>query len=92
MLKDILEESWTFQEIRQEALEQGREEGQWQTMRQTLLFFIQTHFPALMPLAQDSCEAIQTPKPMQDLLQNILIAKDDQEVQQYLLNTKGEKI
>src|SRR5437588_405927 len=60
MLKDILKESWTYQEIKKEGREEGREEGQLQGQRQALLLLIQTHYPALVQLAEDVCNAIGT--------------------------------
>src|SRR2546430_16801672 len=57
MLKDILKESWAFQEIAQEAREEARKEAHeeerkvaFQKAKQTLLAFIQVHFPTLMQL------------------------------------------
>jgi len=84
MLKDILKESWTFQEIRQE----GREEGQLQVQRQNLILLIQARFPALVQLAQGVCNAIQVLEELQDLFQKVLLAKDELEVRQHILSAQ----
>lgn len=98
MLKDILKESWAFQEIaqeaRKEALEEALEEERkvaFQKARQTLLSFIQVHFPALMQLAEEQCSAIETLEQMEDLLRKVILAQSEQEVRQHLLNVKKEK-
>jgi flagellar biosynthesis/type III secretory pathway protein FliH len=103
MLKDILEESWTFQKIKKEALEQGLEQGlkqglkqgleqgrqqMLQVQRQNLLLFVQARFPALIPLAEDACKNIQEPGKVQDLIQKTLLAKGEIEVRQLLLDAR----
>jgi len=50
--------------------------------------FIQTHFPALVQLAQNVCDAIQTLEELQDLFQKVLLAKSEQEVRQILLGAQ----
>jgi hypothetical protein len=95
MLKDILEESWTFQKIKKEALEQGLKQGleqgrqqMLQVQRQNLLLFVQAHFPALIQLAEDTCKNIQKPEKVQDLIQKTLLAKGELEVRQLLLDAQ----
>jgi len=84
MLKDILEESWTYQRIKEE----GREEGQLQGQRQALLLLIQTRYSALVQLAEDVCNAIRILEELQDLFQKVLLAKDEQEVRQLLMSVQ----
>jgi hypothetical protein len=67
MLKDILKESWASQEIAEEAREETRKEERKQALqraRQTLLSFVQARFPALMQLAEEQCNALETPEQM----------------------------
>src|SRR5260370_5179058 len=55
MLEDILEESWTYQELIQKGLEKGREEERQQRVqeqRETLLSFVQVRFPEVIPIAK----------------------------------------
>jgi predicted transposase YdaD len=91
MLKDILEESWTYQRIkeegREEGLEQGLEKG-LQAQRQSLILLIQKHYPALVQLAEDVCNAIRILEELQDLFQKVLLAKNEQEVHQHLLSAQ----
>jgi predicted transposase YdaD len=98
MLKDILKESWAFQEIAQEAREEARKEAHeeerkvaFQKAKQTLLAFIQVHFPTLMQLAEEQCSTIETLEQMENLLHKVILAQSEQEVRQHLLNVKKEK-
>jgi hypothetical protein len=94
MLKDILKESWAFQEIAEEAREETRKEECKQALqrtRQTLLSFVQARFPALMQLAEEQCNAIETPEQMEELLRKVILAQGEQEVRQHLLDVKKEK-
>jgi predicted transposase YdaD len=108
MLEEVLEESWTLQEIlnkglaeglkkglkeglregRKEGREEGREEGQLQVQRQNLILLIQARFPALVQLAQDVCNVIQVFEELQGLFQKVLLAKDELEVRQLLLDAQ----
>jgi hypothetical protein len=90
VLKDILKESWAFQEIMQEGREEERK-GELQRARQILFSFIEARFPAQMQLAEEKCSSIETPEQMEGLLQKIILAQDEQEVWQYLLDVKKEK-
>jgi predicted transposase YdaD len=99
MLKDILKESWAIQElvqeVAQESVQEARAEERKQAIqraRQTLLSFIQARFRALMQLAEEQCSSIETPEQMEDLLQKIILAQDEQEVRQHLLDVKKEKV
>ncbi|HWS83572.1 MAG TPA: hypothetical protein VN207_04875 [Ktedonobacteraceae bacterium] len=87
MLKDILEESWTYQKIKKEGLEEGLEQG-LQAQRQSLVLLVQTHYPALLQLAQEVCNAIRTLEGLKDLFQKVLLAKDELGVRQLLLSVK----
>jgi flagellar biosynthesis/type III secretory pathway protein FliH len=87
MIEDIIEESWAFQEMIQKGLEKGLEKG-LQAQRQSLILLIQTHYPALLQLAQDVCNAMRTLEELQDLFQKVLLAKSEQEVRQHLLGAQ----
>ncbi len=91
MLKDILDESWTFQEIKKEAQKEAYKEAHkegLQAQRQSLILLTQKYYPALLQLAQDVCNAIQTLEELQDLFQKILQAESELEVRQILLGAK----
>jgi predicted transposase YdaD len=87
MLKDILKESWTYQEIKKEGRAEGLEQG-LQAQRQSLILLIQKLYPALIQLAEDVCNTIRTLEELQDLFQKVLLAKDEQEVRQLLLSVQ----
>jgi predicted transposase YdaD len=106
ILRDILKESWAFQEIAQEAREEAREEARKETRkevleeerkkklreeRETLLFFIQTHFSALAQLAQDQGETLSDPEQVRELLHKVITAKSEKEVEKHLLAVKKGK-
>jgi fructose-1,6-bisphosphatase/inositol monophosphatase family enzyme len=93
MLKDILKESWAFQEIAQEAREEESRKVQREVQREEekmLFSFIQKHFPALMQLAEEQCKAIETPEQMEELLRKVILAQDEQGIRQHLLDVKKE--
>jgi hypothetical protein len=56
MFHDILEDSWSYQEIVQKGLDKGREQGLDQgkliAARSFITRVIEKHFPPLLPLAQ----------------------------------------
>jgi len=56
--------------------------------RQNLILLIQAHFPALVQLAQDVCNAIQALEELQDLFQKVLLAESEQEVRQHILGAQ----
>ena len=83
MIDDIINESWAFQDL----IQRGRKEG-LQAQKQNLILLIQKHYPALLQLTQDVCNAVQTLEELQDLFQKVLLAKDEQEARQILLNVQ----
>lgn len=94
MLKDILKESWAIKELAQEMAQEAREEERKKKLREeveTLLFFIQTHFPALLQIAKDQCEVMSNPEQARELLHKVIAAKSEKEVEQHLLNVEKEK-
>lgn len=60
MFHDILESSWSYQEIVQKGREVGRkqglEEGELKTLRLVLLRSVEKRFPELLPLAQQATQ------------------------------------
>ena len=80
---EILREEPLYTEI----LNEGRQEA-LEGEIQTLLFFIQTRFPALMQLAEEQSRAIKTLEQMQDLLRKVIVAQNEQQVLQCLLNVE----
>jgi hypothetical protein len=44
-----------------------------------------------MQLAEEQCNAIETPEQMEELLRKVILAQGEQEVRQHLLDVKKEK-
>src|SRR2546430_1583292 len=79
MLKDILKESWALKELAQEMAQEAREEERKEERKkklreevETLLFFIQTHFPALLQIAKDQCEVMSDSEQVRELLHKVI--------------------
>ena len=99
MHKDILEESWVYQEIIQEGLakgiqkgiEQGMQKGieqgveqERQRQRLALVSIVQGRFPELTDMAKERASAATDPTQLQELLIKIGLAKDTKEARQAL--------
>ncbi len=102
MLEDILEESWTYQEIAKKGMqhglekgwEQGREEErqQWvQEQHETLLSFIQVRFPELVSLAKQQTAPINDPAVLHNLIVTLFNVQTADEAKQALMEAKTQK-
>ncbi len=101
MLEDILEESWTYQEMikkgMQKGLEKGLEKGreeerqQWvQEQRETLLSFVQMRFPELVPVARQQVASIKDPGALHDLIIKLFAVQAAEEARQALMEAGTE--
>jgi predicted transposase YdaD len=90
MFQDILRESPIYQEI----VEQGREEERQQELqrqRQTLMSFVQRHFPEISALAKLQVDSVADPEFLQTVILKLLDCQTIEEARQLLLNiSKGE--
>jgi predicted transposase YdaD len=89
MYQDILKESWVYQEIGQEFLEQGIEKGreeECQRQSQMLMSFVQTHFPEITALAKQQTEKIKDPEVLQSVILKLIAAQRLEEARQILLD------
>ena len=106
MLEDIMEESWTYQEIvkkgMQKGLEKGREEGREEGLKkgreqriqeqhQTLLSFVQVRFPELVSLAKQQTTAINDPEALHNLIVKLFGMQTADEVRQALMEIEIQK-
>jgi predicted transposase YdaD len=98
MLEDILEESWTYQEIvkkgMQKGLEQGREEERQQRIQeqyQTLLSFVQVRFPELVSLAKQQTATINDPEVLHNLIVKLFAMQTADEARQALMEAEIQK-
>ena len=77
MYQDILQESWVYQEI----LQEGRE----QALRQTLISYIETRFPALASLAKQQTSTIKDPDVLQRVIVKLFAVQTAEEAERFLL-------
>ncbi|MDQ6662677.1 MAG: hypothetical protein M3Z24_17145, partial [Chloroflexota bacterium] len=93
MYKDILSESWAYQEILKEGLdiglEQGLEEGN-QRMRNITISLIEDHFPPLLDSAKELVQAIKDPDRLQRLLMDVVSAQTLEEAEQIIHIAKND--
>ena len=91
MIDDLLNESWVFQEWRQQALEEGMQrerKEEIQRQREMLLAFVQARFPALEQLAEERGNALNDLEQLQALILNVGLAPSEQEAKMFLSNGK----
>jgi predicted transposase YdaD len=106
MLEDIMEESWTYQEIvkkgmqkgldlgLQQGLKKGREEERQQRIleqHQTLLSFVQVRFPELVSLAKQQTTPINDPEVLHNLIVKLFGVQTADEARQTLMEAEIQK-
>jgi predicted transposase YdaD len=91
MHQDILRDSWVYQEIGQEFLEQGfekgLEKGREQIIRghrQVVLSFVQAHFPEIADQVMQQIENINDPELLQALTTKLVAAQELDEAKKIL--------
>lgn len=91
MLEDIIEQSWTYQEIKRKGLAEGRAEGkaeerqEWlQTQRNGLISVIQARFPDLVADATERANRAEDPRVLQDVMLKIALAQNSEEAKKHL--------
>lgn len=101
MLRDVLRDTWAYQEIMQEGreeglqkgleegLQKGREEERQQRLkdqRQMLMTIVEVHFSNIAQLAQERADAIKDPEVLQGLILKVVAAQNEEEAKQILLS------
>src|SRR2546423_5010200 len=84
MLRDVLRDTWAYQEIMQEGREEERQQ-RLKDQRQILMTIIQTHFPNITDLAQKRVDAIKDPETLQSLVLKMSAAQIEDQAKQALL-------
>ncbi|HEY6542524.1 MAG TPA: hypothetical protein VIZ18_16395 [Ktedonobacteraceae bacterium] len=82
MLDDILEESWTYQEIVKKGVMKGREEERQHLIRgqrETLLGIVRKNFPELSTFAELQVENIKDTDALQQLINQLLFSVQSSE-------------
>ena len=76
MYKDIVEESWVYQQIVQRGLEQGLGRGE----QRALVAIIQRRFPAILQTARDLIDGITDADTLEKLVGEVSVAQNAQDV------------
>jgi hypothetical protein len=84
MLKDVLEESWAYQEMVQQGLQQGLKEGELRALRQTIVDVVQERFPEIAALTKKRVDAIEDLALLRRLNLKVSTAQTIQEAEQSL--------
>jgi len=82
--KDILEDSWVYQENIQKGIEMERQQ-ELQRQRHALLTIVQARFPEMVDLTKKQIDSIADPESLQDLIVKISLAQNLPEVFQALI-------
>jgi predicted transposase YdaD len=88
MYRDLLEDSWVYQEIEKKGIEKGLQEErrqELQRLRKVLLTIVQRHFPEMLEVTRKQAETIQDPELLQNLTVAVSLARNIQEMMQALL-------
>ena len=99
MLDDILEDSWTYQEIvrkgMRQGLEQGLEQGRQQLIREqrdTVIGLVRMRFPILLAFAESHIETIESPEALHTLKSQLFTVQTSEEAKQAIVDASGEEV
>ena len=82
--KDIIEESWVYQQNIQKGVEKERQE-ELQRQRQALLAIVQGRFPEIIDFTKKQTNALEDPELLQNLIVQMSLAQTVQEALQALI-------
>ena len=88
MYQDILKDSYIYQLIAQDGVEQGIEmerQQELQDLRNLVLGFVQSRFTALLPLANTTVAEINSKEILSQLVLDVGLAKTEDEARQVLI-------
>ena len=96
MFHDILESSWSYQQIVQKGVDQGFEKGvdqgfekgELKTLRSVLVRLVEKHFPELLPLAQQQAAQLNNLMALNAVVDKLLGAKTVEQAKQILDESK----
>jgi hypothetical protein len=78
MYRDIIEESWVYQENIQKGVEKERQQ-ELQRQRQALVTIVQRRFPEIIDFTKKQTDALEDPELLQNLIVQISLAQNVQE-------------
>ncbi len=89
MLDDILEDSWTYQEIVKKGMRQGLEQGRQQLIREqrdTVIGLVRMRFPMLLAFAESHIETIESPEALHTLKGQLFTVQTAEEAKQAIID------
>ncbi len=92
MLGDFLRDSPVYQEVLEEGVEKGRQEGMIEAQRQILLDVVFERFPEIMHLARQQANAVHDPEILHRLTVKMSTVQDPKEAAQYLLTATRDTL
>jgi flagellar biosynthesis/type III secretory pathway protein FliH len=81
-VREIIEQSWVYQE----TIEKGREEGRQQALQQTAIGIVAARFPELGQFATEIVETISDPNRLQTLTIELSIVSSQERAKELLLS------
>jgi len=90
MLDDILEDSWTYQEIIKKGQEKERHQ-QIHEHRSTLLNFVHMRFPELIDFAEPYVETIKDTTVLLALLNQLFTVQTAEEAKQAIIDASNKE-
>ena len=93
MYRDILEDSWVYQEILKEGLEkgvnQGLEQGLANGEQRAFLAIIQKRFPDIVPFVRQQISGVTDTNLLESLIAEVSVVQTSQEALEVLSVLKG---
>ena len=89
MFDDILESSWSYQEMIQKGIDQGLEQGELKAARSFLIRFVEKRFSALLPLAQQQTAQLNNLIVLNTAVDKLLSAQTAEQARQILTDIKA---
>lgn len=80
MLRDFLQDSWTFQQTLEEGRAEGRAEGNLYTTRQNIEAFMEVRFPNLFTWVKEQVEQVSDINRLQHILLALYAANTPEEI------------
>ena len=93
MLDDILEESWTYQEIVKKGLEKGKQlerQQRIQEQHETVMNLVRMRFPGLVSFAVSRVEAIKDADALHILINQLFAVQTEEEAKQAIIAARAE--
>src|SRR5579859_5485152 len=92
MLGDFLRDSPVYQEVLEEGVEKGRQEGMIEAQRQILFDIVFERFPEIIHLARQQANAVHDTEILRHLTVKMSTVQNPKEAEQYLLTATGDTL